>query len=238
MIEKNKIGFGIKFFKKQEHKKMFDEGKLFSNSISYYRKNEKELGKGRGDSNEGILSVKPTQANQVNLHDLEGKLISTGMVSNISVPILEEQHIFSFIYLEENWYEVTSDEFRLKIPKVIFDYFFQNYGEYFSIFSIDKLISRLNNKILESGDLAYVTHFKVEYVDEQFLESEKRWVELNGLMDEIESLINNFEKGKPKLDVFMKGYMGMKSKKYRLENEMRIVLGVFSNYSSLIDLGH
>lgn len=205
---------------------MFDEEKLFSNSISYYRKNEKELGRGRGDSNEGILSVKLPQAIQVKLDDLEGKLIS------ISVPILEDQHIFSFTYLEENWYEVTSDEPRLKMPKDIFDYLFKNYGEYFSIFSIDKLISRLNN------NLAYMTHFKVEYVDEQFLESEKRWVELNGLMDEIENLINNFEKGKPKLDVFMKKYMGMKSKKYCLENEMRIVLGVFSNYSSLIDLGH
>jgi hypothetical protein len=52
---------GIKFFSEKAHKDMFDSGQFFSNAISYYRKNEKVLGDGRGDDNERILEYRPTK---------------------------------------------------------------------------------------------------------------------------------------------------------------------------------
>lgn len=229
------LGFGIKFFKEQKHKEIFDSGKIYSNPISYYRKNEKALGTGRGDLNEGILSVFLEKKPQIKFETEKGETF-TGELTNINIPILEEQHIFSFIHLEKEWYEIGENEIRIKIPQYISNYFFENYGNYYSLFSVDSLIHRLNNTILEDGSLAYINHFKVDYVDEKYLSSEERFKKLNELMDKLECLENDYEIGKPFFDEFYKKYMGIKARKYNLEHEMRIILGVNSSQPSTIQL--
>ena len=69
------LGIGIKFFQEEDHKKMFEKGRIFSNAISYYRKHEHELGRGREDSNEGILSFIPKEKSPLALEKSRDKTL-------------------------------------------------------------------------------------------------------------------------------------------------------------------
>ena len=75
-VLENNLGFGIKFFREEEHKKLFESGRIFSNPISYYRKHRKELGRGRGDSNEGILTFCSKEKSSATLITEKGQSIS------------------------------------------------------------------------------------------------------------------------------------------------------------------
>lgn len=216
-MSENQIG--IKFFNKSEHKVMFDSGKLFTRHVSYYREKEAELGEGRGDSTEGVLEYK----------DPNYRL-------TVSIPLLSDQHIFSFALMKDEWYEVEEGKIHIHIPAETSQYFLNNYGKFFSIFKVSDLIDALNNKIIDNNYLAYMTHFKVDYVPEYTLNSGERFAKLNAMMDEIETLENDYNRGKPLLDNFYKEYMGAKSTKHQLENEMRVVIGIWSKEPSVLNL--
>ena len=226
---------GIKFFKEKNHKEMFDSGQLYSRHISYYREQEAELGDGRGDSNEGLLECNiPTRG--LSIQTSAGDIIKPLSEMNVSMPILEDQHIFSFMVLREKWCDINKDVFHFRIPEENSRYFIEKYGRYYSIFNIDKLINALKKTDLPGGEMAYFTHFKVDYVDDETLKSPVRFNELNELMDRIEKLENNYAEGKLLLDLFLKQYMGLKSRSHSLENEMRIVLGIFSKEPNVLTL--
>jgi hypothetical protein len=228
---------GIKFFSEKAHKDMFDSGQFFSNAISYYRKNEKVLGDGRGDDNERILEYRPTKNNQATLETLKGQKFSGKLIS-VKQELLENQHIFSFTLLEREWYKVKGDEFSIKIQKEISSYFSKNYGQYYSVFAVDVLVEALKNKLLDNGCLGYISHFKVEYVDETTLTSRERFAELTSLVDRIIELEDDFETGYPLFIDFYKKYMGFKSVFYSKEHEIRIILGDDSAKSSIIQLNN
>ncbi|XHB95848.1 hypothetical protein AAFF39_03295 [Lactococcus garvieae] len=138
--------------------------------------------------------------------------------------------------LEKEWVTFTEENFSFKIPKEISEYFRKNYGEYFSVFRVDVLINSLNNTLLKNGRLGYVSHFKVDYVDDSYITSNERFTKISNKIDQVCELENDFERGFPLLLDIYKEYMGEKSNKYSKEHEVRIILGDDSPFSSINEL--
>ena len=78
----------------------------------------------------------------------------------------------------------------------------------------------------------------MNYVDDAYLVGHQTFDKINELIDKIGNCNDDYEKGKPLLDELYKEYMGIKSKRHSLENEMRIVLGIFSKEPHDLNLHH
>lgn len=231
----NSILVGIKFFSCQEHKETFDQGKLFTRHIGFYRENSESLGARRGDSNEGVLRCS-FPSDGILLQTESGEVIKpVGDITVTQQPI-DDQHIFSFMILPEEWRVIKGNSVEIRIPQETSEYFFKEYGSYYSPFLVDNLLGALKNKLLPTGMFAYRTHFKVGYFGEEYLRSVERSEKINKLIDQIETAGDDYETANQLFDVFYKAYMGEKSIKNVLENEMRVVLNVFSRDPSVLDL--
>ena len=73
----------------------------------------------------------------------------------------------------------------------------------------------------------------MEYVEDADLKLSTRFINFNNELDILGKFETDYTKGKPLLDNFYQEYMGKKSKKYELENEMRIILGIWNDNSAI-----
>lgn len=227
MLKNNSVQnckLGIKFFKEKSHKDMFDRGEIYSRNVGYYRENADDLGDGRGDINEGILKME-FDKQKVNIKTEKGEDVNLVSNPTITQELIPDIHIFSFVLLRKEWFEIDENKVKLKIPKNICRYFFENYGKYYSIFNVDTIIWKLNNKVYDNGNLAYCTHFPIQYISKEELLGEKRFASIQKKLDRLEHL--EYEEGNNVFREFLKEYIGQKSCDYSIENEMRIVLSVF-----------
>lgn len=132
-----RCGFLLRFFEESKYRQQFLEGNLHTNSLEYYRNNEAQYGKGRGDKSEGIVRAE-------NSNVIINSIKHNGVTVNMAFEGLSNTHVFCMTVIEEEWLERIDDKrVQVKIPQEVIDTFKEEYGSYVCLVPIEPFIEQL-----------------------------------------------------------------------------------------------